>query len=382
VFFCTLGYSNSFGVFQAYYMLHQLQNETPDNIVWIGAIQAFLVFASGIIGGPLFDRYGAWVIRPAAVLYIFAIMMISLCTQYWQFMLAQGILNGLSCGLLMFPSMSATPQYFHKRRGAALGIAVAGSSAGAILFPIILSKLLNDTNVGFGWTVRITAFIMIPFMVFACLAIKARLPPRKTNFLILSAFKQKLYVSLVVASFFLFIGMFVPLVFLPIYSIHRGMSETLAAYLVAVINGASIFGRIIPGILGDKLGRLNTFIAAGLSTTIITFCWPEAVSNAGIIVFAVAFGFTSGGIISCASVCFTLCTDDPQQIGTYMGQGTAAASLSVLLGLPVSGAILRTVDGFGFREVSIFSGVMTGVGTLFLVVARFATKDSKGQRLK
>lgn len=61
ILFCSLGYTNSFGVFQAYYMRNQLRDHTPDDISWIGSIQAFLVFASGAIGGPVFDRYGAWV---------------------------------------------------------------------------------------------------------------------------------------------------------------------------------------------------------------------------------------------------------------------------------------------------------------------------------
>lgn len=59
VLFCTLGYTNSFGVFQAYYMLYILRDETPDRIAWIGSIQGFLIFAMGAIGGPLFDRFGA-----------------------------------------------------------------------------------------------------------------------------------------------------------------------------------------------------------------------------------------------------------------------------------------------------------------------------------
>lgn len=61
IMFCSLGYANSFGVFQSYYMQHQLHNHTPDEISWIGSIQVFLVFLSGAIGGPIFDRYGAWV---------------------------------------------------------------------------------------------------------------------------------------------------------------------------------------------------------------------------------------------------------------------------------------------------------------------------------
>lgn len=60
-FFCTLGYTNVFGIFQAYYQLNQLPHEGASRIAWIGSIQAFLIFATGAVGGPLFDRYGAWV---------------------------------------------------------------------------------------------------------------------------------------------------------------------------------------------------------------------------------------------------------------------------------------------------------------------------------
>ena len=61
VFFSTLGFANSFGVFQEYYLNHQLREKSPDDIAWIGSLSAFLQFAAGAIGGPLFDRIGAWV---------------------------------------------------------------------------------------------------------------------------------------------------------------------------------------------------------------------------------------------------------------------------------------------------------------------------------
>jgi hypothetical protein len=58
-FFCTLGYTNVFGIFQAYYMFNQMPEQSADNIAWIGSVQAFLIFAAGAVGGPLFDRFGA-----------------------------------------------------------------------------------------------------------------------------------------------------------------------------------------------------------------------------------------------------------------------------------------------------------------------------------
>ncbi|RSL93770.1 hypothetical protein BHE90_011386 [Fusarium euwallaceae] len=370
-FFCTLGYTNVFGIFQAYYMFNQMPERSADDIAWIGSIQGFLIFATGAVGGPLFDRFGAWLIRPAAVLYIFAIMMTSICKEYWQFMLAQGVLTGLANGLLMFPALAAVPQWFNANRGAAMGLSIAGSSLGAVVFPIVLSKLLTTTDLGFGWSVRITAFVMLPILAFSAICIRARLPPRRTQFFLWSSFKQPMYVLLIVALFFGMVGMYVPLFLLPTYAIKKGMSESLASYMVAIINAASIFGRVIPGVLGDKFGRINTLIGATLATGIIVFCWPEAESNASIIVIAAVFGFCSGAIISGGSVAVTLCTDDPKNIGTYMGVGMALASFSALIGPPVSGAMIDKYDRF--EEVSYFAGAMTMFGALVAVAAKWAS---------
>lgn len=300
-------------------------------------------------------------------------MMTSLCKEYYQFILAQGILTGLGCGLLMVPSMSALTQYFNARRGAAMGVAMVGSSIGAIVFPVILSSLLTDTDLGFGWSFRIGGFVMFPPLLFAAFTIRSRLPPRKSSFFLPRAFLKPTYSLLVAATFFLMTGFFAPLVYLPTYAVANGMNESLASYLVAMVNGASIPGRIIPGILGDKFGRFNLLFAAGLSTSILGFCWIKATSTAGIIVVSVAFGFVSGAIISGASIVLTQCTDDQKEVGAYMGQGIAVGSLSVLVALPATGALLRTYGGF--EEISVFCGAMTMAGVLLTIGAKATTKE-------
>lgn len=61
ILFCCLGFVNSFGTFEEYYLTHQLKDSTPDDVAWIGSTSSFLQFAVGAVAGPLFDRYGAWV---------------------------------------------------------------------------------------------------------------------------------------------------------------------------------------------------------------------------------------------------------------------------------------------------------------------------------
>jgi len=299
-------------------------------------------------------------------------MMTSLCETYWQFMLTHGVLTGITMGFLLSPSMAAVSQYFHRRRGAAMGIAIAGSSIGSVVFPIILSKLLNESDIGFGWTVRIAGFIMLPVLGFSILTVKTRLEPRKTKFFLPEAFKSRLYLCLIGATFFLFIGTFIPLFYISSYAVSRGMNETLAGYLVAILNSAGVPGRIIPGILGDKLGRLNALCAAGISTAVLIFCWPSVMTDAGLIVFALAVGFTSGAIISAASVAVTLCAKDPRDVGTWLGQALAIASLAALGGGPANGALLKAFGGF--EEVTYLSGSTCMVGALLVLVAKACTE--------
>ncbi|KAK4101137.1 MFS general substrate transporter [Parathielavia hyrcaniae] len=371
IFFSGMGFMNSFGVFQEYYMSNQLRDRSPDDIAWIGSLMAFLQFAGGGLTGPLFDRFGAWVIRPAAVLYVFALMMTSVCEEYWQFILAQGVLAGLAMSMLQVPAFAAVSQYFDKKRGAALGLVVSGSSIGGIIFPIALSKMLNGSTLGFGWSVRVMAFVVTPLLAFSCFAVTSRLPPRKTNFFIPAAFTEVKFMTLIAAVFCCFIGMFTPLFFIPTYAVYRGVEPTLASYLLAIVNAASTFGRIIPGILADKFGRLNVFGVGGLLTGVVVLCMNTAVSTAGLVVYSVFFGFTSGTIVSGASAALSICTEDAQKLGTYMGMGMALASTATLLGPPVNGVLLDTYGGF--LQVTIFSGVICLAGGVLALAAKVTT---------
>lgn len=92
-------------------------------------------------------------------------MMTSLCKEYYQFMLAQGVVGGIAMGFCMAPAVAATGQYFNKKRGAAIGLAVAGSSLGGVIFPIALSKMLYNPSIGFGWSIRILGFIMFALLI-------------------------------------------------------------------------------------------------------------------------------------------------------------------------------------------------------------------------
>lgn len=77
--------------------------------------------------------------------------MTSLCKVYYQFLLAEGFLLGISIAFLFCPAMATIPLYFKANRGFALGIAVSGSSLGGIIWPIALKCLLVEVGLA-GWS--------------------------------------------------------------------------------------------------------------------------------------------------------------------------------------------------------------------------------------
>ncbi|CAI7603223.1 unnamed protein product [Penicillium pancosmium] len=330
IFFSALGFANSFGVFVEYYLSHQLKGQSPDKVAWIGSVAVFTQFAAGAVGGPLFDRYGAW-----------------------------------------FPAMAAVTQYFDKKAGAALGLVISGSSIGGVVIPIALSKMLNSTNLGFGWSIRIIGFLLIPLLSFSCITVRSRLPPRKSAFLLPAAFKDRTYCMVIAALFFMFIEMFAPLFYMPTYAVKRGMDATLASYLLAIVNGASTFGRVVPGALADKFGRLNVFMFGGIASGVVVCCMNEAKSTTALVVYAVLVGFTTGTIISGGTTAFTLCIKSPQESGTILGMGIGLSSISALIGPPANGAFVQHYGGFA--QMSIFSGVMCLVGGFIAFAAKSTT---------
>ena len=92
------------------------------------------VLLVGACTGPVFDRgYLRLLLLIGSFGVVFGFMMLSLCKEFWQAMLAQGFCIGLGGGMLFVPSVAILPTYFSTKIGLAIGLAAAGSSMGGKL---------------------------------------------------------------------------------------------------------------------------------------------------------------------------------------------------------------------------------------------------------
>lgn len=365
------GTVNAFGVFQTYYETSLLQDQSPSNISWIGSIQAFLLLIIGVFTGPLYDAgYFRALITLGTFLIPFGFMMTSLCSEYWQVMLAQALCIGLGNGCLFIPSVAILPQYFTTHKALANGIAASGSSLGGVIYPIVFRQLYPQ--IGFPWATRVLGFISLSTCLISVAVMKVRVMPKQKRALLqLSAFKEFPYAIFCIGLFFGFIGFYGPVYYLQPYAINTGITgEKFGFYLLPILNAASIAGRILPNFLTDKVGPLDILIPASLASGILALCWIGIRNLPGMVVFAILYGFFSGGFVSLPPVALVSLTPDLRTLGTRMGQAFFVSSLGLLVGAPAAGAILNQTGSY--LGLELFSGLTLFLTGILFVWTRYA----------
>ncbi|KAF9889325.1 hypothetical protein FE257_007435 [Aspergillus nanangensis] len=245
-------------------------------------------------------KHGSWPrvgVRPkSSAILVISIAITSLSTEYYQLILAQGVLGGLANGMIFTPAMSCVGQYFTTRRASAMGFGISGAAIGGVVFPIVLQQMLS--KVGFGWAVRVIGLLILVVVTYMSATMKGFAPRRPRGLFIPGAFRHKPYVLANLAFLLSLLGSYTPMFYIVEYGIANGMDNRLAWYQVAIFNAASFFGRLIPNLAGDKLGRFNMSIGCYTACGVICLCWTAATTPSGILVWDVFYGFFSGAIFS------------------------------------------------------------------------------------
>ncbi|KAG7105398.1 MFS transporter asaE like protein [Verticillium longisporum] len=304
-----------------------LKDYTEGQIGWIFSTFVFLCFFCGIYIGPLFDKYGPrWLIFSGSVCVVTAMMLLSVCTEYWHFLLTFGFLNGIGASLLFTPAYSAVGHWFSERRGLATGVASTGASFAGMISPVLPRVLFE--RVGWAWAIRTIAFICLLFCAVATPLIQSRLAPKPDAKARpdVRIFRDPAFSLTTISIFFLEFALFIPLTYISSYSLRQGFGTSFSYQIPTILNAVSVAGRVLAGWWGDHFGPFNSNILAAVLNPIACLAiWlPAGSSMPGIVMFSVVFGFGSGNNISISPVCIgRLC--ETSEYGRYYA--TAFTSL-------------------------------------------------------
>ena len=315
---------------------------------WIVSIAAGLMLATGGVTGKLTDRVGPRrVFLAAAALIGTGMILSSVATSIWHVYLSYGVVLGLGVACAFVPSVATVGQWFVRRRGLAIGIAVAGTGIGSLVLAPLSSALID----AYGWRVamRIVGIIGFAALLGAAAVVRARVSgsSRAGAWEIAKGNRifRLLFLNGAVASY----AFWVPFVHIVPYAEDRGISTTSAAAIVSIMGVANTTGRVLMGAIADRVGRPTVMRFSSFALAGALIAWPFAESWGSLALFGAVYGVFAGGFIALL----------PALAGDYFGMERLAgitgllfsgAGIGTVLGAPVTGIIF---DARGSYDVGI-----------------------------
>jgi MFS family permease len=270
-----------------------------------------------ILMGGLNDRVGPrLVLTICGALIGSGFMLMSHIGAIWQLYVFYGIVVGAGLGGTFVPLTSTTARWFVARRGLMTGIVTAGVGVGAFIGPPIANWLIS----AYDWR---RSYMILGGVVLGGVLAGAQLLRRDpaavgrtpyahgtaagairtvaSGLSLREAIASRMF-WVVFAAFFCY-GFALQAIMLHLapHATDLGIATSTAASILASIGGASIAGKVVLGMLADRVGNKNVYIASFVLMIAALLWLLVATEPWALYAFALLFGFAYGGLATAHS---------------------------------------------------------------------------------
>lgn len=384
--FSTWGANAAFGVFLNYYLTtEQFPGATKYDFALMGGMVVFLAQGLAPITVLGVRVFGQTPVHIAGIaLQTLAYFLAAQCTKLWQIFVCQGVLVGMSFAMIFIPGTLIIPTWFDKRKALAMGIAIAGSGLGGLVYSLGLNGIIERTG-DQRWALRAVGFINLFISVLSALFMRAR-GGQKTHYkttLRWSFFKESAkvvlnfrcfnnYPLIVTGCWFgvVLMGYVIILYSFAAVATSVGLSLTQSSNILAILNTLQVIGRPLIGNLGDTVGRNNIAVFICIYVSLICIFWVYAKSYGEMIALAMLVG----GPVGIGSLMSQSLAMDILKFRNTEDQLPAAWSglniIVSLFALPSEVIGLRLEVNGSYRNAQIYTSCCYGAGALMLIFNR------------
>ncbi len=255
--------------------------------------------------GRLVDRYSIrWVMAIAAAVAAVGIGLISRVSAPWHLLALYGLVYAIGqAGTSVGPVSVLITRWFPRHRGLAASSAISGNAIGQLVLIMLLASLLTSL----GWrtsfaALGIASFVIVPLVL---LTVRSRpastdptrgtegtAPPHGQGVSLRGAFaSRQLWLLVAIYGVCGFQDFFVA-THVVAFAEDQGVGPLLAGNMLALMGLLGLFGVIASGLLADAFGAARpTAMCFALRIAIFAGIIYFQ-STLGILVFALAYGFT------------------------------------------------------------------------------------------
>jgi sugar phosphate permease len=345
---------------------------------------------AGPLDGSLMDRYGPRRLMIAGlVLTTVTSLVTTATTSLWQFTAVWGALGGIGTGVVaVVLGATVANRWFVKRRGLAIGIFGAATSAGQLVFIPLLIWIVETS----GWRGAVVLLAIATAALIGPVVLLMRDAPSDLGLRPLGGTDEPVAPQMVrssgvmrgavrVPEFWLLAGSFficgatstglIGTHFLP-HSTDEGISEATAAVVLAIMGGMNFVGTIASGWLTDRYDPRKLLASYYVFRGLSLFLLPFVTSAQGLAVFAIFFGLdyiaTVPPTVSLAADIF-----GRRNIGTVFGWIFAAHMIGAAVAAWLGGLARDTLGDYQLAFLT--------AGAIALVGGMMALRINREERL-
>ncbi len=342
---------------------------------------------------------GSWVDRhgPKRLMLVSAflngvvLMLFSLVRELWNVFLIVSLSSLTVVGFTGLPVQIMVSKWFVKKRGRAMGIALAGIGLGGFVLSPVASFLIPVIGWRYAWIVfgLLVWLIVLPVV----LAFVKRRPedigllpdgyspavdniekPSVSKIGVIPLRQKGLRELLRLLPFWILIIVNITVLFpevgilMHVFALFtdQGIIETAAGTMVGLIGLFSLVGKIILGYLCDHIPVRYVFVGTMVVEIIAIFLLLNG-SLWAIWLFVILFGFSMGGLVGIRPL-LIMSTFKTEGIGRVMGLIMMCSFITAgLAASPVMGYIYDTLASYHLGLFICIGGLVLGAGLVLLI---------------
>jgi MFS family permease len=376
------------GMFSLPVLLQPIARDTGWSVTGVSSAMTigFLAMAlTSMIWGTLSDRFGPLpVVLTGSLVIAASLALASQARSLFAFQFVFGVMVGGGTAAIFAPMMATVTGWFDTHRS----LAVSLVSAGMGMAPMTMSPLVAFLVSHHDWRTTmlilsgVVAAIMIP------VALLVRRPPSlqaaaapsagaaaQDQMSLAEALGSPQFIILLATNFFCCATHSGPIIHTVSYAVSCGIPMIAAVTIYSVEGLAGMGGRIVFGLLGDRLGAKRVLVAGLLAQAFGALGYVFAQQLAVFYAVAALFGFIYAGTMPLYSVLvrenFPL-----KMLGTVIGGLSMAGSLGMATG-PLAGGLIY--DSFGSYAWLYIGSWAIGLGAFFIILTFRPFPKEQGQ---
>jgi MFS family permease len=346
---------------------------------------AFLAMALGSVSwGAISDRMGPRFVVLAGSLGLAASLAVaSRVTSLLQFQIVFGVLVGGSTAAIFAPMMACVTGWFETRRSLAVSLVSAGMGMAPMTMSPFAAWLVSrhDWRTSMLVIAGVAAAVMVPVaflvrrapVVDSSRAVASPADGAEAGMTLRKVVRSPQFIVLLLTNFFCCATHSGPIFHTVSYALACGIPMIAAVSIYSLEGLAGMAGRIVFGLLGDKLGARRVLVTGLLLQACGATAYFFVRELGQFYAVAAMFGFIYAGVMPLYAV-ISRETFPLRMMGTVIGGTAMAGSLGMATGPVTGGLIFDRFGGYGW--LFIVSGAL-GLGA-FLIALMFRPRERMG----